>query len=190
MITSKEDYLAYLEADRIALGRKKQRFVLFTLDPIWSFIRLLRTIAYYENCKKSKIWLPYYIFLKLRMKRMKILLGYELPIHSIGPGLYLAHIGPIVMSPACKVGKNLRLNINIVIGEKGGQELVPTIGNNVTIEAGSKLFGKIEIADGIHIGANSVVNKSFLEKNIIIAGVPAKKIGEKKVGDTTQTHCK
>ena len=39
------------------------------------------------------------------------------------------------------------------------------------------MFGRIEIADGIAIGANAVVNKSFLENNISIAGIPAKKIG-------------
>lgn len=53
----------------------------------------------------------------------------------------------------------------------------PTIGNNVYIGPGAKLFGQIEIADGIAIGANAVVNKSFWERNISIAGVPAKKIG-------------
>ena len=39
-----------------------------------------------------------------------------------------------------------------------------------------KITAKIKIADGIKIGANSVVTKSFLEPNITIAGVPAKKI--------------
>ena len=41
---------------------------------------------------------------------------------------------------------------------------------------GAVIIGKIKIADGIKIGANSVVTKSFLEPNITIAGVPAKKI--------------
>ena len=47
------------------------------------------------------------------------------------------------------------------------------------IASGAKIFGNITIADGIVIGANSVVNKSFLEPNITIAGVPAKKISNK-----------
>ena len=51
-----------------------------------------------------------------------------------------------------------------------------TIGENVWIGPGVKIFGKINIADGIMIGANSVVNKSFNEHDITIAGVPAKKI--------------
>ena len=52
----------------------------------------------------------------------------------------------------------------------------PKIGNNVEIGFGAVIIGKVIIADGIKIGANSVVTKSFLEPNITIAGVPAKKI--------------
>jgi serine O-acetyltransferase len=41
------------------------------------------------------------------------------------------------------------------------------------------LFGDITIADGIVIGANSVVNRSFNEPNTRIAGVPAREINKK-----------
>ena len=59
--------------------------------------------------------------------------------------------------------------------------LVPKIGNNVFIGPGAVIFGAIEIADGIAIGANSYVDKSFTRKDITIAGGPArkKKISEK-----------
>ena len=40
------------------------------------------------------------------------------------------------------------------------------------------MYGKIEVASGIIIGANSVVTKSFLDENICIAGIPAKKISD------------
>ncbi|MDM7919729.1 MAG: hypothetical protein QUS12_11250 [Methanosarcina sp.] len=53
------------------------------------------------------------------------------------------------------------------------------MGNNVYIGPGAKIFGDIEIADGIAIGANSVVNKSFTEPNIGIAWIPARKINNK-----------
>lgn len=41
------------------------------------------------------------------------------------------------------------------------------------------MFGDIRIADGIVIGANSVVNTSFLEEGITIAGAPARKVSDK-----------
>jgi serine O-acetyltransferase len=65
--------------------------------------------------------------------------------------------------------------------------LAPQIGNNVYIGPGAKIFGEIVIADNIAIGANSVVNKSFYEKGISIAGVPAKKINTKGTDDIIVT---
>ncbi len=55
------------------------------------------------------------------------------------------------------------------------------IGNSVWIGMNSILLPGIKLADGIIVGAGSVVTKSFTEKNIIIAGNPAKKIREKNV---------
>ncbi|MEK4268049.1 MULTISPECIES: hypothetical protein [Bacillus] len=55
---------------------------------------------------------------------------------------------------------------------------MPTIGDHVWIGPGAKLFGNIKIANGITIGANAVVNRSFTEENITIAGVPAQKVKE------------
>ena len=63
--------------------------------------------------------------------------------------------------------------------EAGLGNQAPTIGNNVFIGPEAKVYGKIIIADDIAIGANSVVNKSFLEPGIGIAGAPAVKINEK-----------
>ena len=64
----------------------------------------------------------------------------------------------------------------IVFGAKHSIDDAPIIGNNVEVGFGAVIIGKVKIADGIKIGANSVVTKSFLEPNIKIAGVPAKKI--------------
>lgn len=55
-------------------------------------------------------------------------------------------------------------------------EGVPTIGNGVVLGVGAVVLGDVRLADNIAVGANAVVNKSFDEENIAIAGVPAKKI--------------
>ena len=39
------------------------------------------------------------------------------------------------------------------------------------------MFGEIEIANDVIIGANSVVNKSVKENGVTVAGVPAKVVG-------------
>ena len=49
-----------------------------------------------------------------------------------------------------------------------------TIGNNVWIGAGAIILPGVELADGIAVGAGSVVTKSFMEPNVILVGTPAK----------------
>ena len=39
---------------------------------------------------------------------------------------------------------------------------------------GAKIFGNIKIADGVAIGANAVVNKTVLQSDVTIAGIPAR----------------
>ena len=65
---------------------------------------------------------------------------------------------------------------NVNIGANGGSMKAPQIGRDVYIGPGAVIFGDITIADGCYIGANAVVNKSFLEPNSVIVGVPAKVI--------------
>jgi serine O-acetyltransferase len=101
-------------------------------------------------------------------------------LNVFGPGLSIAHRGTIVINNATKIGANCRLHACVNIGTKAGYDnMAPKIGDNVYIGPGVKIFGNIEIADGIAIGANAVVNRSFIEPNITIAGVPAKKINDK-----------
>ena len=53
------------------------------------------------------------------------------------------------------------------------------MGGGVYLGAGAKLLIGVHLADNIIVGANAVVTKSFKENNIVIAGIPAKKISNK-----------
>jgi serine O-acetyltransferase len=110
---------------------------------------------------------------------MSIHLGFTIPLNVFGPGLCIAHRGTIVINKDTRIGENCRIHACTNIGTSRGGISAPQIGNNVYIGPGAKIFGDITVADNIAIGANSVVNKSFYEKGISIAGVPAKKINNK-----------
>lgn len=177
-ITSKEGYICFLKMDKIALGITRKRPKLLG-DEIWKFQRLLRKIEYYNNCK-SGIAKIHMLFLKCKFHNLGIRLGFSIPINVFGAGLSIAHRGTIVVNPLAKIGKNCRLHTCVNIGtQAGASSEVPTIGNNVYIGPGAKIFGNIKIADNIAIGANAVVNKSFDIPNITIGGVPAKIISQK-----------
>lgn len=183
MIRSRKDYLNYLEADRIALGRKAETFIekirhLISPDYIWQFQRLLRKLEYYKNVKNVKngsvVYKLIYLFFKLKFKRLSVKLGFSIPENVFGPGLAIVHYGTIVVNENARVGANCRIHVDTNIGASGGTDKAPQIGDNVYLAPGVKIFGDIKIPSNTAIGANSVVNKTFEEENMMIAGIPAK----------------
>ncbi len=179
MIKTKNDYKYFLLADKKAssIDRKKTRII---GDDIWKFQRSLRKVEYYMNCKRSFIWKPFLSFALLRLYSLSIKLGFSIKPNVFGPGLCIVHRGTIVVAENAHIGANCRIHACVNIGNKAGfPDKAPKIGNNVYIGPGAKIFGEITIADNIAIGANAVVNKSFTESGIDIAGVPAQKIGDK-----------
>lgn len=178
MIQSRKDYLYYLEADRLSLGitRKTPTFV---GDEVWKFQRLLRKVEYYKNCRKDFFSKIYLFYLKWKFHNLSIHLGYHIEPNVCGPGLAL-HWHLVGIHGAAEIGANCLIQSGVNIGTKAGESsAVPKIGDNVYIGPGVKIFGDITIADGIAIGANAVVNKSFTEPGISIGGIPAKKISDK-----------
>jgi len=110
----------------------------------------------------------------------------------------LGYNARITMNCAIWAGKNSKISIgdNVLIGpgvqlhasnhgyrlDQGpmtNQDRVEKdiiIGNDVWIGGNSVVTAGVILADGIIVSAGSVVTKIFLEKAIIIGGVPAKKI--------------
>lgn len=183
MIFSKKVYKEYLKSDAIALGMNSNSFKfklinIFFPNYIWLFQKTLRKFEYYHNCKNKGLTKFYCLYLKYKFRKISLKLGFSIPINTIGPGLSIVHYGPIVINIATKVGKNCRIHPCVNIGASGGKAEAPQIGDNVYIGPGAKIYGDIKIANNIAIGANAVVNKSFNDENIAIAGVPAKSIGK------------
>jgi serine O-acetyltransferase len=187
MIKTKEDYKNYLRADRKALGRsnssiKDQVFRFFVPDYIYNFQYILRKVEYLKNIKGKNILLNIiYIYYRLKFKKLSLRLGFTIPPNVFGPGLAIVHYGTIVVNQNAKVGANCRIHPCTNIGASGGDIKAPRIGNNVYIAPGAKIFGDIDIANNLVIGANAVVNKSFDEENIMIAGIPARRIKEANI---------
>lgn len=118
---------------------------------------------------------------------LKMLWGIELPRSAkIGPGLYIGHFGGIIISPAAIIGSNCNLSQSITIGVSGEGEKrgVPTIGNNVYIAPGARVFGKIHVGDNVKIGANAVVYTDIPDNSIVALSPGFTIISTKKPGDT------
>lgn len=114
------------------------------------------------------------------MRLLGLICGFEIPLNVFGKGLSIAHKGTIIVNDYAKIGDNCRLHACVNIGTLPGvATCAPTIGDNVYIGPGTKIYGPIHIASGIMIGANAVVGRDFLTENVCIAGIPAKVILEK-----------
>jgi len=190
VISSKADYLSFLEADRIALGRNKMTFKsrlkdLILPDYIWKFQRLLRKVEYYKNTKrKNPLFLINYYLLRIRFLKLSLKLGFTIPENVFGAGLAIVHYGTIVVNGNSKIGVNCRIHASTNIGESGGLFGAPQIGDNVYIGPGAKIYGNISIANNTAIAANACVGRTFTEENMLLGGIPAralKKINIKQI---------
>ncbi len=141
---------------------------------IWKFQLLLRKCEFYKNTNKKLR----YLFTLRKLNKYRNYYGIHIPLNVFDKGLKIAHLGSILVNGKAKVGKDCSIHINTAIVAKGNTDGVPIIGDNCVIGVGSVILGDIKISDGIAIGANSLVNKSFEEDDITIAGIPAKKISD------------
>jgi serine O-acetyltransferase len=135
-VKSKEDYLFFLEADRVALriDRKQPRFF---GDEIWKFQRLLRKVEFLANCGYNFFNQPSYLFARYRLEKLSISLGFTIPCNVFGPGLSIAHRGTIVIHHGVKVGENCRIHQGVTIGSDLTNRTVPTLGDNIVIGPGA-----------------------------------------------------
>lgn len=98
-----------------------------------------------------------------------------LPIETVvGDGLFMPHVGSIVINGSTKIGRNVNISQGVTIGvSRRGKVGVPVIGDDVFIGPGAVIVGKISIGNNVAIGANSVVNFDVLD-GAVVAGNPGR----------------
>ncbi len=99
----------------------------------------------------------------------------------VGPGLYIAHPGHVVVARGTVLGENCTLTPGVVLGHGLGGENSeagpPRIGNRVYLGPGAKAVGEIEIGDDALVGIGAVVTRS-LPARAVAVGNPARVIAE------------
>lgn len=172
MIKSKRELSFYIMADTMmnrgyfkpSLKERIKRF--FIKDDILMFLKLMRKCQYYSQW--GGVMNLYY---RIKYSKLSKKLGFSIGYDTFGYGLVIPHYGTIVVGNSNRCGNYCVLHTSTCISDNG-----KTIGNALYLSTGAKLTSKIEIGDNVSVGANSVVNKSFPEGNIMIAGAPARLI--------------
>lgn len=179
MINTKKDLKEWLEYEKKLYGLEsiikysKAKLIKSQSYMIWKFQKNLRKTEYFYN-KQGFLFKVGYLYYKRKINILGQLLGIEIKENCIDKGLRIFHSGSIVVNSKARIGKNCRIVGNVCIGNNKAEGGVPKIGDNVLIGVGAIIIGDIEIADNINIAAGAVVNKTFIEKDVVLAGIPAK----------------
>ena len=170
----KEIYYGKYSIKRIYKFLVKDNYV-----QIGKYVIYSRKAGFYKKTrKKSLISALMNIYYTRKKNKLGQKLNIELQLSEFGRRLKIYH-GNIIINGYSKIGNDCELHGNNCIGNKGNNfplDGCPVLGNNIELGIGSNIIGKIKIADGVKISSNSLVNKDILEENIIVGGVPAKKI--------------
>lgn len=150
----------------------KKKLRLFCVSTERAMILVKCFVKYCKSEKRS-------FFLKIKKmvirnylhKNYNIIIGDD---SKIGKNILFPHPQNIIIGSKVRIGENCTIYHDVTIGQNRGK--YPTIGNNVIIYPGAKVFGDIYVADFAIIGANSVVQRD-IPPNAIFAGIPAKQIG-------------
>lgn len=155
-----------------------RRLIFDQITPNYSFkyIKLLRYKEFYKN-KGTKISRLIAKLYEIKLHKLGSKIGFYIPKDVFGPGLYIPHIGSVIVNPKATIGENCQINNNVVLGQIGGY--APVVGDNVYIGPGAVVSGDIYIANNVWIGANAVVTKSICEEGVLVGGIPAVVIAKK-----------
>lgn len=109
----------------------------------------------------------------------RFLTGIEIhPGAMIGKNFFIDHGAGVVIGETAEIGDNVMMYHGVTLGGGGwwkdqkGAKRHPTVGNNVTLGAGCKVLGAVNIGDNSTIGAGVVVTKDIPESSIVFSAEP------------------
>lgn len=108
-------------------------------------------------------------------RTLSVVVSTDLPMNTeVSAGLYIPHLGGIVINKDAVLGKGVYLSHNVTIGKshRGRNMGVPKIGNHVFLGPGCVCVGDIRIGDYAVIGPNAVVTKDVPERAVLIGNSP------------------
>jgi len=175
LIRSRKDLKLFIDYEKQLYGAKTANIgfcrPLSEKGIIWRYLSLLRYEEYHINCHhplRAKIY-------KYRLAKMSRFYGLNIGPNIINAGFLMYHVGYVLIN-ADRIGRNFCCAPHVALIAGGHNEKNPVLGDNIVIGYGATVCGGVDIPDGVAIGSCSFVNKSFSEKNVCLAGSPAKVI--------------
>ncbi len=133
----------------------------------YRYSKVLRKCKWYKEHNNKLLFLVERIKLAMLSEKLGFQISYST---RIGAGLYLGHMGSIVVNWRAVLGDNVNLAQGVTIGQANGGEKdgVPHIGSNVWIGANATIVGNITIGDDVMIAPNTFVNFDVPSHSLVI----------------------
>ena len=130
----------------------------------------IKYISVFRKANMCK-FLPLRIFYMLKLMRLSKKTQIQIPARtSIGEGLYIGHLGRVIIHPDAKLGKNINIATGVTIGmeNRGKRKGVPHIGDNCWIGTNAVIVGNVKIGSDVLIAPLTYVNFDVPDHSIVI----------------------
>jgi serine O-acetyltransferase len=172
-------FLSAVIADaRVAASRRGERSEFgSTLDAAFQALRLAwqsdafgALVCYRAKARLQYLGVPLLprVAHRLAMALAQVCIGDPVLVRA---GVYLPH-GQVVIDGLTEVGSGTIIRPFVTIGLKEGNLVGPTIGRDVAIGTGAKVFGPVTLGTGCRVGANAVVVHDVPD-GVTVVGIPA-----------------
>ena len=110
----------------------------------------------------------------LAQRPIEILTGISIaPTAHVGPGLYIAHFGGVIVGASCVIGTRCNLGPDTLISSgRGDERRPPRLGDRVNVSSGGRVLGPIHVGDDVMIGVNVVVIADVPARTVLAAPLP------------------
>ena len=144
----------------------------------------IQYISVFRKANKCT-FLPLKVFYMIRLMHLSKKTKIQIPARtSIGEGLYIGHLGRVIIHPDAKLGKNVNIATGVTIGmeNRGKRKGVPVIGDKCWIGTNAVVVGNVKIGTDVLIAPLAYVNFDVPDHSIVI-GNPGKIIPRENATD-------
>ena len=130
-------------------------------------------IQYISLFRKANLcrFKPLKLWYMLRLMHLSHKTKIQIPARTtIGEGLYIGHLGRVIINPDAKLGKNINISTGVTIGaeNRGKRKGSPEISDRCWIGANAVIVGNIKIGSDVLIAPLTYVNFDVPDHSIVI----------------------
>lgn len=130
----------------------------------------IKYISVFRKANMCK-FLPLKIYYMLRLMRLSNRTKIQIPARTrIGEGLYIGHLGRVIIHPDATLGKNINIGTGVTIGmeNRGARKGTPVISDNCWIGTNAVVVGKVKIGSDVLIAPLTYVNFDVPDHSIVV----------------------